>query len=65
MNPNVTSPQSPNLVTALMDERMREAAQMRLANNLSPTAEMDTPHRFTRYLAVRLRHRHPAPAVEA
>lgn len=66
MNPNAISPQSPNLVTAVMDDRMREAAQMRLANNVSPAGEMDTPHRFKRFLVAATHSpRHAKPAVEA
>lgn len=66
MNPNLVSPQSPNLVTALMEDRMREADQLRMAANLPPAAEMDTPHRFKRLLAAaRLGRRHATPAVEA
>ncbi len=63
MNPILASPHSPNLVTVLMDEREREAAEMRLAAELPPTAEMDSPHRFRRFLiAARPRLRH-VPSV--
>jgi len=66
MNPNPVSPQSPNLVTALMEDRMREAAQMRLAHELPPVAEMETPHRFKRFLLAATRSpRHAKPAVQA
>ena len=66
MNPTAVSPQSPNLVTAIMEDRMREAAQMRLANHLPPAPEMDTPHRFRRFLVAATRSpRHAKPAVEA
>ena len=66
MNPTPISPQSPNLVTALMEERMQEAAELRLANKLPPVAEMETPHRFKRFLLAAARSSHHAsPAVEA
>ena len=66
MNPTLVSPQSPNLVTALVEDRMREAAELRLSSELPPVAEMDTPHRFKRFLLAATRgSHHSSPAVEA
>lgn len=49
MNPSLLSPTSPNLVSALMDDRVREAAAIRLAAEVS-VADVETPHRFRRFL---------------
>lgn len=65
MNPNFTSPHSPSFVSALMEERMQEAADRRLATSLSPAAEMETPHRFRRFLVTANRGlRRTTPAVD-
>jgi hypothetical protein len=50
MNPILAIPEAPTLVSALMEERAREAAELRLAAQLPPAAELDTPHRFRRFL---------------
>ena len=49
MNPSLLNPTSPSLVSALMDDRRREAAETRLAAQL-PVTDGDTPHRFRRFL---------------
>jgi hypothetical protein len=49
MNPSLLNPTSPNLVSALMDDRIREAAATRLAAEV-PVTDTDTPHRFRRFL---------------
>lgn len=49
MNPSLLNPTSPNLVSALMDDRLREAAETRLAAEAMVT-DVDTPHRFRRFL---------------
>lgn len=51
MNPSFIQPSQPNLVSAHMDDRMRDAAEMRLASAAAST-ELDKPHRFRRFLAV-------------
>ena len=49
MNPSLFDTSQPNLVSALMDDRLREAAAARTASEaLTPT--LDTPHRFRRFL---------------
>lgn len=49
MNPSLLNPTSPNLVSALMDDRLREAAETRLAAQVQ-VIDVDTPHRFRRFL---------------
>ena len=49
MNPSLVNPISPNLVSALMDDRIREVAAARLAAEI-PVNDIDTPHRFRRFL---------------
>ena len=49
MNPSLLNPASPNLVSALMDDRLREAAETRLAAQVAVT-DVDTPHRVRRFL---------------
>lgn len=43
------SPTGPNLVSVIMEDRMREAEATRVAANIS-ASEMRTPHRFRRFL---------------
>jgi hypothetical protein len=64
MNPTMTAPAISNLVTCLMDDRMAEASERRLAAELPP-AEPGSPYRFRRFLADGARRRpraaRPAP----
>ena len=50
MNPSFAQPSQPSLVSALMDDRINEATEMRLAA-AAPAAELDKPYRFRRFLA--------------
>ena len=52
MNPAFSSPTSPNLVSAIIDDRIREAAEIRLAAEV-PVPDMETSHRFRRFLVNR------------
>jgi hypothetical protein len=66
MNPLMASPEGPNLVSALMEERKREAAELRLTAELPPVAELDRPHRFGRFLNLATnRTRRPRQAAPA
>lgn len=58
MNPVLTSPSVPNLVTCLLADRMAEAAALRQAADIS-AAEPDPPHRFRRFLTSDVRRRSP------
>ena len=49
MNPAMTSPSAPNLVSCLMADRMAEAAELRQATEVS-RLDRETP-RFRRFLA--------------
>ncbi len=60
------SPTGPNLVSVIMEDRMREAEATRMAANI-PASEMKTPHRFRRFLtgAVhRPKQTHQVAAIE-
>lgn len=52
MNPTFSSPTSRNLVSAIMDDRIRETAEIRLATEV-PVTDMETSHRFRRFLVNR------------
>ena len=56
MNPTMTAPTIPNLVTCLMDDRMAEASERRLAAELPP-AEPGSRYRFRRFLTDSARRR--------
>ena len=62
MNPSLTDPSKPNLVSALMDDRIREATEARLASSVA-SSELDTPHRFRRFLTAATPNRPRARAV--
>jgi hypothetical protein len=49
MNPSLFDTSQPNLVSAVMDDRLREAAAVRTASEISPPA-LETSHRFRRFL---------------
>ena len=49
MNPSLLNPTSPNLVSAIMEDRIREAAEARQAAAVA-VGDVDTPHRFRRFL---------------
>lgn len=67
VNPTMTSPSTPNLVTSLMAERMAEAAELRRAAAV-PLSEAESPHRFRRFLSAAVRQgsrqAQPAPIVQ-
>ena len=54
MNPTMTSPSAPNLVSCLMADRMAEAAELRRAAEVSDL-DLGTPHLFRRLLGMDVR----------
>jgi hypothetical protein len=54
MNPTMTSPSAPNLVSCLMADRMAEAAELRRATEVSDL-DRGTPHLFRRFLGMDVR----------
>jgi hypothetical protein len=49
MNPAMTSPSAPNLVSCLMADRVAEAAELRQATEVLHL-DREMPHRFRRFL---------------
>lgn len=49
MNPTFSSPTNQSLVSAIMDDRIRETAEIRLAAE-APVTDIENPHRFRRFL---------------
>jgi hypothetical protein len=64
MNLSLLNSTSPNLVSALMDDRIREAAEARLAAEVVVT-DVDTPHRFRRFLLTPAKHSSQTRGVAA